>query len=113
MTKHLITIVIGTMIAVFVGIAVVQAGMLGSGMSGGQMSMGQSLKAGEDSPSEQSNQMPMTPEFAARMMNACINAMEGMAQMGRMMGPTVTSTKGLTTVHARGVFDMSTPFYWR
>jgi hypothetical protein len=28
----------------------------------------------------------MTPEFAARMMNACIGAMEGMAQMGRMMG---------------------------
>jgi hypothetical protein len=66
MTKHLLTIVIGTMIAVFVGIAVVQAGMMGSGMSGGQM--------------------PMSPEFAARMMNACNSAMEGMGQMGRMMG---------------------------
>jgi hypothetical protein len=86
MTKHLLTIVIGTMIAVFVGIAVVQAGMMGSGMSGGQVPMGQFLKAGEDRPSEQPNQMPMTPEFAARMMNACLGGMEGMAQMGRMMG---------------------------
>jgi hypothetical protein len=66
MTKHLLTIVIGTMIAVFVGIAVVQAGMMGLGMSGGQM--------------------PMPPEFAARMRNACNSAMEEMGQMGRMMG---------------------------
>jgi hypothetical protein len=28
----------------------------------------------------------MNPELAARMMNACIGAMDGMAQMGRMMG---------------------------
>jgi hypothetical protein len=86
MTKHLLTIVIGTMIAIFVSIAVVQAGMMGAGMSGVQVPMGQSLKAGEDRPSEQPNQMPMTPEFAARMMNACLGGMEGMAQMGRMMG---------------------------
>ena len=86
MSKHLITIVIGTMLAVLVGIAVAHAGMMGSGMSGGQMPMGQSLKAGEDRPSEQPNQMPMPPEFAARMMNACLGGMEGMAQMGRMMG---------------------------
>jgi hypothetical protein len=35
---------------------------------------------------EPPSQMPMPPELAARMMNACIGAMEGMAQMGRTMG---------------------------
>jgi hypothetical protein len=86
MTKLLVTVVIGTMIAVFIGFAVAQAGMMGSGMGGSQTPMGQSPKTGEESPGEQPSQRPVPPEVAARMMNACIGAMEGMAQMGRMMG---------------------------
>lgn len=63
------------------GIAVAQAGMMG-----GQMPMGLAAKAEEPKPGEPPGQMPMTPELAARMMNACIGAMAGMAQMGWMMG---------------------------
>ena len=55
-------------------------------MGGGQMPMGPFPKAGQDKPGEAPSQMPMSPELEARMMNACIGAMEGMAQMGQMMG---------------------------
>jgi hypothetical protein len=81
MKKHLVTAFVLIMITAFIGIAVAQAGM-----GGGQMPMGQSPEAGEDKPGESPSQMPMNPELAARMMNACIGAMEEMAQMGRMMG---------------------------
>ena len=86
MNKCLIMVAVGIVMAALVGITVAQAGMMGSGMTSGQMPMGQSPKAGEDKPSGLPGQMPMTPEFAARMMNACIGAMEGMAQMGGMRG---------------------------
>jgi hypothetical protein len=85
MNKHFVPVVVAILIAAFVGMAIAQPGMMGSGMSGGQMPMGQSPKAGEDKPGEPPSQMPMNPELAAHMMNACISAMEGMAQMGRMM----------------------------
>lgn len=86
MKKHLVAAFALTLVAAFVGSAFAQGGMMGSGMSGGQMPAGQSPQAKEDKPSEQPSPMPMTQDFAARMMNACIGAMEGMAQMGRMMG---------------------------
>jgi hypothetical protein len=81
MKKHLVIAFVLIMITALIGIAGVQAGM-----GGGQMPMGQPPKGGEDKPGEPPSQMPMNPELAARMMNACIGAMEGMAQMGRMMG---------------------------
>jgi hypothetical protein len=81
MKKHLVIAFMLITITALVGIAIAQAGMMG-----GQMPMGQSPKAGEDKPAEPPSQMPMPPELAARMMNACIGAMEGMAQMGRTMG---------------------------
>jgi hypothetical protein len=86
MNKHRVTVIAGMMIVALAGIAIAQISMRGLGMAGGQMSMGQSPQSGEDRPSAPPHQMPMTPEFGARMMNACIGAMEGMAQMGRMMG---------------------------
>jgi hypothetical protein len=86
MKKQLAIVLALSMVVAFIGIAVTQAGMMGSGMDGGQMPMGQSPKTEEDRPGEQPSQTPMTPESAARMMNACIGAMEGMAQMGQMMG---------------------------
>jgi hypothetical protein len=86
MKKQLAIVLALSMVVAFVGITVAQAGMMGSGVGGGQMPMGQSSKTGEDRPDEQPSQTPMTPESAARMMNACIGAMEGMAQMGHMMG---------------------------
>lgn len=88
-------VVVGMVIAALAGLAVAQSGMMGSG--GGQMPMGQPPKAGEDKPGESPSQRPMTPEFAARMLNACINAMEGMAQMGRMMGGHDGRSGGLLT----------------
>jgi len=81
MNKHLVAVLALSLVVAFIGIAVAQAGMGGS-----QMPMGQSPKAGEGKPGEQPSQMPMPPEVAARMMNACIGAMEGMAHMGQMMG---------------------------
>ena len=66
MKTPLVIVSVLTIVAILMGMAIAQAGMTGSGMGSGQM--------------------PMTPEFAARMMNACIGAMEGMAPMGRMMG---------------------------
>ncbi len=75
-----------TVVAVLVAVSVARAGMMGSGMGSGEMPMGQAPQTGEDKAGEPPGQMPMRPEFAARMMNACIGAMEGMAQMGRMMG---------------------------
>jgi hypothetical protein len=80
--KHRVTVIAGIMIVALAGIAIAQAGMMGSGMLGGQMPMEQFPKAGGDKPSEPPSRMPMTPELAARMINACIGAMEGMAQMG-------------------------------
>jgi hypothetical protein len=81
MKKQLaIALTLGVVVA-FIGITIAQASMIG-----GQMLMGQSPKAKEDKPGELPSQMSMTPEFAARMMNACIGAMEGMAQMGQMTG---------------------------
>jgi hypothetical protein len=68
-------------VVAFIGITIAQASMIG-----GQMPMEQSPKAEEDKPGELPGQMPMPPEFAARMMNACIGAMEGMAQMRGMGG---------------------------
>jgi hypothetical protein len=94
MNKHLIAVLALSLVVAFIGIAVAQAGMIGAGMMSGQMPMGQSPKTGEDKPGEQPSQMPMTPEFAARMMNACIGGMEGMAQMGRMMGGTMGGQGG-------------------
>jgi hypothetical protein len=81
MKKHLVTAFMLITITALVGIAIAQAGMMG-----GQMPMGQSPKAVEDKPAEPPSQMPMPPELAARMMNACIGGMEGMAHMGRTMG---------------------------
>lgn len=86
MNKHLVTVVVGIMIAAFVSLTFAQSGMMGSGMGGSQTPMGPSPKTGGERPGEQLSQMPVPPEVAARMMNACIGAMEGMAQMGRMMG---------------------------
>jgi hypothetical protein len=86
MKQQLAIVLALSMVVAFIGITVAQAGMMGSGVGGGQMPMGQSPKTGEDRPGEPPSQMPMTPELAARMMNACIGAMEGMAQMGGMMG---------------------------
>ncbi|MBI3327067.1 MAG: hypothetical protein HYZ81_10255 [Nitrospinae bacterium] len=86
MKHQLVVVFVLTLVAALVGSALAQAGMMGPGMGGGQAPAGQSPQAKEDKPSEQPGQMPMPPDFAARMMNACVGAMEGMAQMGRMMG---------------------------
>lgn len=86
MKKPLVAVFVLTLIAAFVGSALAQGGMMGPGMGGGQLPMAQSPQPGGDKPAEQPSQTPMTPEVAARMMNACVGAMEGMAQMGRMMG---------------------------
>ncbi len=74
MKRNLVTMLVLTLVAAVVGSAVAQSGM-----------MGQAPQSRGDKPAEQSSQTPVTPELAARMMNACIGAMEGMAQMGRMM----------------------------
>jgi hypothetical protein len=81
MNKQLAIALALSMVVAFIGITIAQAGMMG-----GQMPIGQSPKAGEERPGEQPGQMPMPPELAARMINACIGAMEGMAQMGGIMG---------------------------
>jgi hypothetical protein len=81
MNKRVVAGLALSLVVALIGIAVAQAGM-----GGGQMPMEQVPKAGEDKPGEPPTQMPMNPELAARMMNACIGAMDGMAQMGRMMG---------------------------
>ncbi len=81
MHKHVIAALALSLAVALIGSAVAHAGM-----GGGQISMGQAPEADEDKPGEPPSQMPMIPEFAARMMNACLGAMEGMAQMGRMMG---------------------------
>jgi hypothetical protein len=94
MKKQLARVLALSMVVAFIGIAVAQAGMMPSGGGGGQMPMGQSPKTGEDKPGEQPSQTPMTPESAARMMHACIGAMEGMAQMGQMMGGMMGSQGG-------------------
>jgi hypothetical protein len=86
MKKHLAAVFALSMIVVLVGGVFAEASMKGAGMSGGQMAVEQSPQAGGDKSSEPPGQMPMTQQFAARMMNACLGAMEGMAQMGRMMG---------------------------
>lgn len=86
MKTALVMVSVLTIVAVLVGMTVAQAGMMSSGMGGSETPIGQAPKGGKDKPGEQPSQMPMTPEFAARMMNACIGAMEGMAQMGRTMG---------------------------
>ena len=75
MKRTVVTVFVLALVTAFVGSAVAQSGM-----------MGQSPQPKGDKPSEQSSQAPVTPELAARMINACIGAMEGMAQMGRMMG---------------------------
>jgi hypothetical protein len=81
MNKQLVIALALGMLVAFSGITIAQAAMMG-----GQMPMGQSPKAGEDKPGGQPGQMPMPPELADRMMNACIGAMGGMAQMGGVMG---------------------------
>jgi hypothetical protein len=86
MKKHLAAIFALSMIVALVGGVFAEASMKGAGISSGQMAMEQSPQAGGGKSSEPPSQMPMTPEIAARMMNACIGAMEGMAPMGRMMG---------------------------
>jgi len=77
--------VILAIIVALLGTAIAQAGMMGPGTGRGQAGE-PSPQPQADKPSEQPGEMPMTPEHSARMMNACIGAMEGMAQMGRMMG---------------------------
>jgi hypothetical protein len=62
MNKHVVAVLVLSLVVGLIGIAVAQAGM-----GGGQMPMGQSPKVGEDKPAEQPSQMPMNPEFAARM----------------------------------------------
>jgi hypothetical protein len=86
MKKHLAAVFALSMIVVLVGGVFAEASMKGAGMSGGQMAVEQSPQVGGDKSSEPPGQMPMTQQFAARMMNACLGAMEGIAQMGRMMG---------------------------
>jgi hypothetical protein len=86
MKKHLAAVFALSMIVALIGGVFAEAGMQGAGMSGGQMAMEQSPQPGGDKSPEPPSQMPMNPEMAARMMNACVGAMEGMAQMGRMMG---------------------------
>ena len=86
MKRTVVTVFVLTLVAAFVGSALAQSGMMGRGVPGGQTQAEQSPQPKGDKPSEQPSQMPMSPDFAARMMNACIGAMEGMAQMGRMMG---------------------------
>jgi hypothetical protein len=81
MKKQLAVVLTLGILVALIGITIAQAGMMG-----GQMPMGQAQKVGEDRPTEQPSQMVMPPELAARMMNACSEAMQGMAQRGGMMG---------------------------
>ena len=86
MKRYIMTAILLVIVAAFIVAPLARAGMMGPGTRGGQTQAEQSPQPKGDTPPEQSGQMPMSPEMAARMMNACVGAMEGMAQMGRMMG---------------------------
>ena len=86
MKRYVMTAIMLAIVAALIGAPLARAGMMGAGATQGQTPAEQSPQPKGEHPPEQSGQMPMSPEMAARMMNACMGAMEGMAQMGRMMG---------------------------
>lgn len=86
MKRYVMTAIMLAIVAALIGAPLARAGMMGAGATQGQTPAEQSPQPKGEHPPEQSGQMPMSPEMAGRMMNACVGAMEGMAQMGRMMG---------------------------
>ena len=86
MKRYVVTAAMLAIAAAFIGAPFARAGMMGPGAQEGQTQAEQSPQPKGEHPPEQSGQMPMPPELAAWMMNACVGAMEGMAQMGRTMG---------------------------
>ncbi|MGH8055733.1 MAG: hypothetical protein ACREOH_00650, partial [Candidatus Entotheonellia bacterium] len=81
MKRYVVTAIMLVIVAAFIGAPFARAGMMGAGAQQGQTQAEPSPQPKGEHPSEPSGQMPMSPEVSARMMNACIGAMEGMAQM--------------------------------